>query len=156
MTDITLKIPEKKMEFDMSVSNADLTTGDDLVTSVFISLFTWARAKPDDDVPPESQKFGWWGDQLAEDPNQRMGSRLWLLKRKKLTQETINLAVDYIKEALDWLVKDGVVGKIEVIPERNGLQELDITVILYRNGAQPAEMRFSKLWQAIAGEDNGN
>ena len=122
MTDITLKIPEKKMEFDMSVSNADLTKGDDLSTAVFISLFTWARAKPDDDIPADSQKFGWWGDKLAEDPNQRMGSRLWLLKRKKLTQETINLAVDYIKEALDWMVKDGVVGKIEVIPQRNGIQ----------------------------------
>lgn len=151
MTDIILKIPEGKIEFDISVSNADLMTGDGLMTAVFISLFTWARAKPDDELAEASPKFGWWGDQLAEDKNQHLGSRLWLLQRKKLTQETINLAVDYIKEALAWMVQDGVVGNIDVIAEKNGLYELDIKIILYRNGAQMAEMRFSKLWQTIAG-----
>lgn len=155
MPDIRLQIAKDKKEFDVAVQNADLVTGNDLATAIYISLFTWARAKNDDDIPSDTLKFGWWGDKIAEDNNHNTGSRLWLLLRKKMTQETINEAVSYIEEALEWMVKDGVVSKINIAPEIKGNDELDILITLYRNTELLIDMRFNNLWKIIAGEDGG-
>lgn len=155
MSDLKLTIQDNNIGFDLSVLNADLETGSDLETAVYISIFTWARAKSYDDVPDRNNIYGFFGDKLLDDKTHITGSRLYLLKRRKLNQETINDAVIYVEEALNWMLKDAVVSKIEVIPERKGIDELDMIVRLYRNGGVILDKRFDNLWQTIAGDDNG-
>ena len=84
-----------------------------LGTSALISLFTDRRAGGDDGLPP-AERRGWVGDVLAEVPGDRYGSRLWLLKREKQTEETRIRAEEYAREALEWMVDDGLVSAIEV------------------------------------------
>ncbi|MCA3418093.1 MAG: phage GP46 family protein [Roseomonas sp.] len=72
-----------------------------LQTAVVLSLFTDARARPDDGA--EGDRRGWVGDAFT--PEDRYGSRLWLLKRQKQTEETRRRAEDYANEALAWLVE---------------------------------------------------
>ncbi|WP_312584962.1 phage GP46 family protein [Atlantibacter sp.] len=118
----------------------------DLLTrAVVISLFTWRRAKPDDetDVP-----MGWWGDTWPVAQNDRYGSRLWLLQRKKLTNQTALEARTYIREALQWMIEDGLVSRIDLIIQRTGINELGNSITLWRNG-EPTTISFDDLWSAI-------
>lgn len=57
--------------------------------------------------------------------NPDFGSRLHLLKRAKNTERTEALAVEYCKEALQWLLDVGRVTKIEIITERDRSLNLD-------------------------------
>lgn len=55
--------------------------------------------------------------------NPDFGSRLHLLERSKNTPRTSQLAIDYAKEALRWLIDTGKAKSIDVSAERNALQD---------------------------------
>ena len=82
---------------------------DDLQAAVVLSLFCDARGI---EANGEIGR-GWWGDGLSE--NDRWGSRLWELYRSKDIPETLRLAEDYTKAALDWMLKDGVTQSLSVL-----------------------------------------
>lgn len=112
MPDITTFWGPEVAHGDWRLDGLDLASGDDLATSVLISLFTDARAADDDLVPdPAGDRRGWWGDAGRDRP---IGSKLWLLDRAKQSEETRLRARDYIEDALQWLVDDGVAAGIEV------------------------------------------
>ncbi len=56
--------------------------------------------------------------------NPSFGSRLHLLKRAKNTAKTAQLAVEYAKEALQWLLDTDKARKVEVTAERDRTQDL--------------------------------
>lgn len=123
-----------------------------LVRAVLISLFTWRRANPDDDLPdphPGASKMGWWGDSFPDVPNDRIGSRLWLLAREKLTPQTLLRAREYAEEALRWMVADGVAARVEVEAERIGLTTLGLAVRVFRADGRGIALRFSDVWSSI-------
>ncbi|ECI5214702.1 hypothetical protein DUQ17_22395 [Salmonella enterica subsp. diarizonae] len=97
---------------DISQDGIDMLTDDSLTTDVTISLFTDRRALDSDALPDGSDdRRGWWGDSFRDRP---IGSRLWLLSREKATQETLERADAYAKEALEWLKTTGRVTEISV------------------------------------------
>ena len=96
--------------------SADMT--DSLSRAVVISLFTWQRASQSDEVDND-QRMGWWGDTFAENKGDKIGSKLWLLLRQKVTEETINRAQEYAFDALKWLIDDGICSDITVNVERD-------------------------------------
>ena len=122
-----------------------LASQEPLVRAVIISLFTWRRANADD-VLPGSERMGWWGDTFSTVPNDRIGSRLWLLSREKLTARTVLRARRYAEEALAWLVKDGVAARVEVSAERQGLFTLALGVRVYKSDGKPMDIRFADAW----------
>lgn len=87
---------------------------DSLRSAVFVSLLTDRRANIDDVIPdapvtPQSippDRRGWAGDALGDVVGDRVGSRLWLLKRAKQTEETRRRAIEYVQEALEWMIVD--------------------------------------------------
>lgn len=68
-----------------------LSTDNDLQTVILISLFTDRLARSDDDYG-DSDRRGWWGDTNEE---HQLGSRLWLLRREKLTTKVAIKAETY-------------------------------------------------------------
>lgn len=123
-----------------------MDTSEPLVRAVLVSLFTWRRANPDDALPGD-QRQGWWGDSFPAVPNDRIGSRLWLLARAKLVPETITRAREYAEEALRWLVEDGVAARVEVQAERRGLDGLALQVSVFKTGSNvPLDIRFTDVW----------
>ena len=96
--------------------SADMT--DSLSRAVVISLFTWQRASQSDEVDND-QRMGWWGDTFAENKGDKIGSKLWLLLRQKITEEALNRAQEYAYDALKWLIDDGICSDITVNVERD-------------------------------------
>ncbi|QLO03758.1 phage GP46 family protein [Citrobacter freundii] len=118
---------------------------DPLTRAVVISLFTHRRADPDDnaDVP-----MGWWGDTWPAVANDRYGSKLWLLQRSKLTNALVNTVRTYLRDALQWMLDDGVVSRIDINIQRTGINELSNQVVLWRRDG-PVIISFSDLWSVI-------
>lgn len=129
------------------VESSWLAVSDPLIRAVVISLFTWRRAKPDD--PHEGVRWGWWGDGLDDQPNDRIGSRLWLLAREKLTLKTRNRAREYAQEALQWLLDDRVATSIVVTTERGGLDQLHLVCVIGRDQRAPITLRFDNTWRTL-------
>lgn len=124
--------------------NIDLDDG--LDAAVLISLFTHRRAAATDDLPdgPGSDRQGWWGDTYSQNDGHKIGSRLWLLNRATLSDETVNRAKSYIEEALQWMIDDGLAATIEVDTfRRNHLLCFQIDI------ARPLDptSRYSRLWE---------
>lgn len=124
------------------------TPTDNLTRSVIISLFSWRRADPDDD---SEQPMGWWGDSYPTIQNDRIGSRLYLLQRTTLTNNTVELARGYLEQALAWLKDDGVVSRIAINVQRRGTDILTAEITLYRNDGSSQLITFDDLWSALNG-----
>ena len=95
----------------------DFDSGDELLSAILLSVFTDAKA--DDEEFEEVKEWeltnrGYWGDQLEES---RLGSKLWLLKRRIRDEETLEKAVVYTKESLQWMLDDELVSSVEVQSE---------------------------------------
>lgn len=91
-----------------------LRSDDGVGTAILISLFTDRRVDPEE---AEGDRRGWVGDALSEVEADRIGSRLWLLKREKATEETRLRALEYAGEALGWMEEEGLVTGIEIEAE---------------------------------------
>lgn len=104
---------------------------DNLSRSVVISLFTWQRASQSDEVDND-QRMGWWGDTFAENKGDKIGSKLWLLLRQKVTDETLLRGQEMADDALQWLVEDGICTDVSVSIERdsNDPNRINLSVVL--------------------------
>lgn len=133
------------------LQDIDNDMADPLVRAVIISLFTWRRANNDDTLPnAQGFRMGWWGDSYPVVPNDRIGSRLWLLARAKLTDATVQQAKDYAKEALQWLIDDKIAARINVSSQRQGLSTLALGCAIYNaDDKAQAVIRFQNLWSLL-------
>lgn len=133
MTDIFIDfIPtDESFRFGLQTAMGDIKTDDGLKAAVIYSLFTDRLANKDDVIPDGSNnRRGHWGDSYLNEDADSEGSKIWLLAREKQTQETLNRAVSYAKESLQWLIEDGVASNVTVIGEwlRIGVLALQITI----------------------------
>jgi phage gp46-like protein len=119
-----------------------------LLRSVVISLFTWRRAGPDDPLD-DDERYGWWGDTFPSVADDRIGSRLWLLRRVRLNAATRRDAEFYAREALKWLLDDGLVLAIEIITEQVEINRLNLGVVLTVSTGQTVRLNASDQWQVI-------
>lgn len=119
-----------------------------LIRAVMISLYTWRRAATDDPVDDE-ELYGWWGDSYPAVADDRIGSRLWLLRRVKLTEATQRDAEFYADEALRWLLDDGHVISIEITSEKVDIGRLNLGVTLTILGGTRLEIKPTTAWQVI-------
>lgn len=117
-----------------------------LLRTVVISLFTWRRAGPDDPVD-DSERYGWWGDSFPRVADDRIGSRLWLLRRVKLTDRTQRDAEYYAAEALQWLIDDDQVLAVNITSERAGDNRLNLLIVLVLPDGSPLAIDPKQLWQ---------
>lgn len=113
-----------------------------LDTSIYVSLFTDARANRED-APDTTDLRGWWGDEFGP-----IGSRLWELTRGKATDEALNFAKVATEEALQWLVDSGVATSVTAQATRIGLYAISIIVQVQKPDDQNAAFRYALNWAA--------
>jgi len=131
---------------DFAMSGTQLAGGADLPTAILISVFSDRIAETDDALPDASDDArGWWGDM---DEPVRVGSRIWLLERSKQTAQVPLKAKDYLAEALQWLINDGVVAKFDIDAAFEGNQ-LRARVVAYRRDGKTVAQNFSWVWGAL-------
>ena len=88
---------------------------DGIQVAVIISLFCDRRLTfdIDDELTPNDRR-GWWGDDTLE-AGDRIGSFLWrLLKDKMIDEETFPKTERFIRQALQWMLDDGVIKRIDI------------------------------------------
>lgn len=155
--DIAIRWDNELFEGDIEAVLGELTREEGLITAVYMSLFTNRRASIDDDLPDPSSgdRQGWWGDQLATEPGDQIGSLLWLLARSKTTKDTLIRAESYIKDALSWMVDDGIAARVVATVER--IDRADRSAILaarieiHQSSGSVIALRFDDLWKATLG-----
>jgi phage gp46-like protein len=132
------------------VEAGELLADEGLLTAVLASLFCDARARTGDEPPDgTSDQRGWWGDQFDE-PGDRMGSRLWLLDRSLRTPYTLKRIEDYAREALSWMVADGLATKVQASAAFEGDEGYRLNVVMWApaRGTEPTGWRFFRNWEA--------
>ena len=127
MSDIRLIYDETTGEFDVGISNGDLVGDDGLETSVVISLFTDRLIDGTMDAEQKSDRRGWWADETLSD-NDNIGSLLWTYRRQKIT--SLGAIEDAAREALQWMIDDGVAAAVTVTATRVGVDciQLDVSI----------------------------
>ncbi len=144
MSDISSWWDVDQLRADWKEGPGDLLEGDDLQTAIIISLFSDRVARDDDDIDGDDHR-GWWGDAGTE---KEIGSRLWLLRRQKLTTAVALKAEDYCRDAVNWLITDGVVGSITMATQIVYPRRLNIVIRYSRPGtSNSTDMRFFWVWE---------
>ncbi|AOM40484.1 phage GP46 family protein [Xenorhabdus hominickii] len=143
MSDITSAWDVKNIHADWLAGQGDLVTGNDLQTAIIISLFTDRQARADDDIDGTDRR-GWWGDNGADYP---IGSRLWLLHRQKLTPAVALAAEDYAREALQWMLDDGVADAVDIGTQIVWPHRLNMIIRYQRPGRDNEDLRFFWVWE---------
>lgn len=143
------------VRLDYQVDAPGLAQDDGLQSAVVLSLFTDRRADEDDVLPDGSDRRGWWGDSVADQAGDQIGSRLWLLRREKASDQTLQRARQYAAEALRWMVDDGVVKRVDVAaeyqrPDGSG-RTLALQTTLTRQDNSTVRYRFSNFWSSLNG-----
>ncbi|NBB51510.1 hypothetical protein GVN24_24805 [Rhizobium sp. CRIBSB] len=145
MTDLALIWDPESGTADLDILGGGLATDAGLRTAVMVSLFTDRRARPDDALPDSGGRRGWWGDVAPRVTGDQTGSRLWLLAREKITSGTLSRAGEYAREALAWLIEDGIAAAVEAIAEAQG-DRLALAVTVTRPDG--AVTRIDTVWSA--------
>ena len=122
-----------QMFLNNSLVTADMN--DSLSRAVVISLFTW-RLADTGDVYDGSNKYGWWGDTYPVEPGDKIGSKLWQLLRRKLTDDVIAEVEELSRDSLQWMIDDGICSNVDVSVERSEINRVNISVVLTVDGKQ--------------------
>lgn len=139
---IALNWNDETMSGDLSVGDGGILSDDTLKTNVALSLFTDARARADDELPTaDGDRRGWVGDALATVEDDHYGSRLWLLRRAKQTEETRRRAEEYAREALAWLISENVANDVTAtaVWRAPGWLGLAVAITLRKGGIERFE-----------------
>ena len=140
-------IPIPELNFaDIQLNGYQLLRDQGFETEINISLFTDARANDGDKLPhPLSTKRGYYGDLLVDVPH---GSRLWLLERSKLTNETLTLAKQYTEEALAYMIDDGQAKSITAITAKVDSNQMGTIVQITKPDGTNVLFKWFTNWEA--------
>ena len=132
MSDIATIFDPVKGIFDWAINGPALLQDDGIATAVLLSLGCDKRANdtdtlPDDAIGPfgngkkgSGDRRGWWGDFMTDaaldlqpgdhypKPADRIGSWLWLFRRRKMTASLPGEIKAAAADALAWFVRDGI------------------------------------------------
>jgi len=141
------------------LNNGTLDQSQALATAVIMALGTNRLALPSDILPDpdSSDRQGWWGDLDAQEiwNGWPVGSRLWLLRRSKITGPearqgaTTTMVEHYIREALQPFIELKIASSMFVEASRAGINRIDALVQLYRGPMLAVDLRYQVLWDEL-------
>lgn len=134
--------------FYMFLAGADLALDEGLESAVTVSLFTDRLALPTDVIPDGTQdRRGHWSDSYLAVVDDKEGSRLWLLSREKVMDEVLRRGEDYAREALAWMVEDGVAKSITPTAWTTGKGDFNLRVRIEKPDGNAVEYAYLDLWR---------
>lgn len=139
------KLVERGYFYDFDIDEfGHVTDGTDVESAVIISIFTDRRAQEGDEVLDGDYR-GWWGDTYNDN---KIGSRLWTLKRRKATLTVLKEAKNIIEESLQWLIDDGVASNVIVENEwsRRNIGRMNMLVRIFKPDNTELEFKFEEQW----------
>lgn len=149
-TDVAVRWDRVNGRGDWAMQGADLATDQPLVTAVLISLFTDRVASPDFvNTDGTADRRGWWGDAFNPRP---IGSRLWQFERaKKVGPFAMLLEVrDAIRDALNWVVEDGIASGVDVSNRWTTPSVMAVQVTIRKPAAPSTSLAFQWVWKGVA------
>jgi len=147
--DIGLFIPNGYTFFDLIVEQDDFLTDLGLETAIAISLFSDQRITLQEIPDGEVTRKGWWGDMFPTAEGDKIGSKLWIYRRRKRTNETRLAIIQAAKDSLAWLIEDGVAKSVVVNGEffgENALGQIGLTIDIERSNGPAA--KYSVIWDS--------
>jgi len=143
--------------FDIAIIGDDIAVDGGLETAVLLSLFSDALVSTDElaAVDDETDRRGWWGDDLADDSNQRTGSKLWLYDRESFASIKVDRIKEAATEALQWLIDDGVAKAVTVTASTVKPKTVSLTVVIERFLGDPVTYRYSSVWPEESAQYSG-
>lgn len=128
----------------------DFINGNQLHTAVLMSLLSNRRADTIELDSPTDSREGWWAEQLYS-LKPKFGSKLWLLKRKKILYGLDLKIKQYCTEAIQWMVDYGLCASLDVHVERdpNDANRINILIIIHQNDGTKEKIAFADLWKMI-------
>jgi phage gp46-like protein len=133
------------INFNLDAGGADLVGGAALVTDewlsvvVFTSLFTDAFAEPEDRPAESEDHGGYWGDTFHP---RSLGSKLWTLRRKKITTDIISRARGFCIDAVRWLVDAEYLLAVDVTVEHSVRDRLNLLVRCTRSNGTYLDLQW--------------
>lgn len=76
------------------------------------------------------------GDTYPVEPGDKIGSKLWQLLRRKLTDDVIAEVEELSRDSLQWMIDDGICSNVDVSVERSEINRVNISVVLTVDGKQ--------------------
>ena len=139
---------------DLVVESGTLKADNGLQTAVLISLFTDKRADFEELEGGNTELRGWWADLLSTPITDEIGSKLWLADRSKMDTRLLPLLEDYAKDALQWLIEDGIADGVDATATQIDETSAAISVNIYRPNGDNIPFKF--LWdgQELSGSVN--
>lgn len=127
---------------DVGLDTGDFIRDETLETFVLVSLFTNARVEPEDSL--DGDPMGFWGEELL---GYNLGSKLWLLGRSKLVNQTFRLAEQYAKESLQPGIDTGLIESIESRAFKSAQNRLQLEVDLFKPSKDIEKYAYELYWQ---------
>ena len=115
--------------FDLVIEDGDFKNEEGFDTAIWVSLFTDARASESQVLAPENRR-GWMGNLVSDVEEREVGGLLWLAEQRRLTQDSLNEIVDYVRKSLNWFIEDNIAQKIEVSGEIVPRSGIAISIII--------------------------
>lgn len=142
-----LKLTQYNGFWDLSLtSSGDLETTGGLYEAVMICLFSNARADSTE-IKESQNRYGWWADSILSD-GIPIGSKLYQFKRRKLTNEVVELLRETAESSLKSLEDDGVSSRNVVKASRTGLNSVDLIIKIFKPDGIEG-FNFSFAWDGI-------
>lgn len=151
MPDIKITNTGERVTYDFAIQNMDLALDAGLETAVLISIFSDRRVTLEKLPDGETDQHGWWGDEFLETAGDQIGSELWTLARAKRTVATLTQAKQFILEALQWMIDDGVASSIGADVQWNPDGTLAGQIAIQRPNARDVNFKFTANWNAELG-----
>lgn len=113
MSDLGLVIVDNCINLALD-GKGSLIRDSGLETAILISLFTDKRVSASEVPQDGDSQRGWWADEFAEADGDEIGSKLWLFERGKINAQTAQAVQVRARQALEWMITDGVASAVEV------------------------------------------
>ena len=130
-----------------------------LASAVLVALNTDALADASDVLPDprDTNRRGWWGDLDAERlwKGWPIGSRLWLLTRAKILDNTaregatITRVESYIRVALKPFIDQRICTQFTVVARQENDHRIVATIMIYRGPKTVIQLEYAPLWSEI-------
>ena len=151
MLDISFTKKEDAPFCDIELYGNDILRNNTIISAIEIMLRTDRRATKEEYIEGRNKSFpyklrGWWGDSFRSNP---IGSKLWLMLRRKATNKVKMQCEQYIEEALAPLVESGAASKVNVFTEwiSRGVLKVNVTVVAANDAT--VNYVYNMIWQEV-------